>query len=45
LTDIRQHFLQNRRHLGQVAGILRIQVATRGLRAGGKAQQQIADAL
>ena len=36
LADIGQHFLQNRRHLGQVASVLRVQVTARSLRAGGK---------
>ena len=45
LADIGQHFLEHRRHVGQVPGILRVETPARRLRAGGEAQQQIPDAL
>src|ERR1700693_5512073 len=45
LADISQHLLQHRGHLGQVAGILRVEAVARSLRAGGKAQEQVPNAL
>src|ERR1700687_2923250 len=45
LADISQHLLQNCRHLGQVASILRVEPASRSLCAGSKTQEQVYNAL
>ena len=45
IADIGQHFFKNSRHVGQVAGILWIDLRSGSLSAGRKTQQQVADAL
>src|SRR5579863_3811292 len=42
---IGEHFLEDSRHLGEVAGVFGIEAAADGLSAVGEAEQQVADAL
>ena len=44
IADIGEHFFEDRRHVGQIAGVLRIDVRPGSLRAGGETEQQVADA-
>ena len=39
LPHIGQHFFQDRRHVGQVASVLRVEVASRRLRTGSETEQ------
>ena len=44
-AHVAQHFLEDGSHVRQVARVLRIDPLTRGLRAAGKAEEEIANAL
>jgi len=45
VADVGEHLFENRRHVREVAAVIGIDAARSGLRAIGKAEKQIADAL